>query len=131
MNLLLALALAAAPAPAAEPASFPFPGNGPAWTDYVTFDSASQRVWVPAGSRGETYAFDVKAHTWSTVGGFATEATGKRVAGPSSVTSGPGAVYVGNRAGSKVCAVDRKAFKLGSCVELPSMPDGIQYVPTT
>jgi DNA-binding beta-propeller fold protein YncE len=130
MKALLSLLLLAAPA-APEPSSFPFPGKGDAWTDYVAFDPASQRVWVPAGSRGETYAFDVKGHTYQTVAGFPTAAMGKRVAGPSSVAIGPAAVYVGNRADSKVCAVDRATMKIGSCATLKAMPDGIVYVPTT
>src|SRR5579871_555131 len=98
MHTLLPLLLAAA---AAE--SVPFPGTGPAWTDYVTFDEAGQHVWIPAGSRGEAYAFDVKGKKFDTVSGFGTESGGKRVLGPSSVTASPGAVYVGNRAGNKVC----------------------------
>ena len=132
LTSLVALALATSPVPTPPPpASFAFPGDGPAWTDYLVFDPASQRVWVPAGCRGETYAFDVKTKTWATVKGFATAAMGKRVSGPSSVTFGPNAVYVGNRADSKVCAVDRKTMQIASCGDVGGVPDGVQYVTKT
>jgi DNA-binding beta-propeller fold protein YncE len=124
--LLLSLLLAAA----AAPASHPFPGSGEAFTDYLAVDPTSDRVWVPAGNRGAVYVFDAKAKSYATVSGFPTAAMGKRVLGPTSVTIGP-AAYVGNRGDSRVCAVDRTSLKLGACVTLPSMPDGLAFVPTT
>ena len=120
--LLLSLLLAAAPA------SYPFPGSGAAFTDYLAVDPASHRVWVPAGNRGAVYVFDAQAKSYATVSGFPTAPMGKRVMGPTSVTIGPAAAYVGNRADSKVCAVDRTSLKLGACVTLPSMPDGLAFV---
>jgi hypothetical protein len=125
--LLLSLALSVAPAPV----SLPFPGSGDAGTDYVVFDAASQRVWVPAGGRGEVYGLDVKSRSYVTVPGFPTAQNGKRVAGPSSVAAGPAALYVGNRADSKVCSVDRTSLKVGSCATLSSPPDGVAYVAAT
>jgi DNA-binding beta-propeller fold protein YncE len=51
--------------------------------------------------------------------------------GPSSATVGDGVAYVGNRADSSVCAVDRARYTVGACLELPSSPDGLQYVAAT
>jgi DNA-binding beta-propeller fold protein YncE len=51
--------------------------------------------------------------------------------GPSSVTVAGGTVWVGNRGDDKLCAFDGKTLARGACIKLPSMPDGLAYVPTT
>jgi DNA-binding beta-propeller fold protein YncE len=38
---------------------------------------------------------------------------------------------VGNRADNSICPVEKKTLKLGSCVQLDSIPDGVAYVATT
>src|SRR5437667_6723630 len=55
----------------------------------------------------------------------------KRTGGPSSATVGDGVVYVGNRGDSSVCAVGAESLRVGPCVELESMPDGLAYVAAT
>ena len=44
---------------------------------------------------------------------------------------GLGSVYVGNRADSKVCAIDSASLAKGPCLKLDSMPDGLAYVAAT
>ena len=99
--------------------------------DYLAYDRAHQRVWVPAGETGTVAVIDVNDHV-TTVRGFATaeiERHGaKRLVGPSSATVGDRAVYIGNRADSTVCAVDAESLLVGRCVTLDSTPDGLAYV---
>lgn len=135
MSLPLALftliALNAAPALPEGMTQIPFPGSGPAFTDYVALDTARHTLWVPAGSRGETYVLDLRTQKFETIGGFATRQMGKHVAGPTSVTVAQHAVYVGNRADSSVCGFVPSTLARGTCVTLPSMPDGVAYVGAT
>src|SRR5207249_4578532 len=67
----------------------------------------------------------------SAVEGFPTKKHGKRTVGPSSGTVGEGFVYIGNRADSRVCAVNAKTLARAGCVELPHSPDGLQYIAAT
>lgn len=127
MPVLLSLLLAAA----AAPASFPFPGQGEAATDYLALDAAAGQVWIPAGNRGQVFVFDVQAHTYKAVGGFPTAKVGKRALGPSAVSVGPEAAYIGNRGDGSVCAVELKSLERGPCAVLPSLPDGVVYVAPT
>jgi hypothetical protein len=53
----------------------------------------------------------------------------KRMVGPSSATVGDGVVYVGNRGDSTVCAVDAATLARGGCATIPSMPDGLAFLP--
>ena len=137
MILLLAALLLGAD-PAAPPPKTPrasrwleFPGKGPASMDYLAFDPARHQLWLPAGSRGQVFVLDTAANTFRTVEGFPTRTAGDRTRGPSSATVGEGVVYVGNRADSAVCTVDAATLKKRGCVTIPSMPDGVVYVPTT
>lgn len=136
ISLLAALLLVADPAP--PPPKPPrtstwleFPGKGPASMDYLAFDPAHHQLWMPAGSRGQILVLDTSANTFRTVEGFPTRTAGDRTRGPSSATVGDGVVYVGSRADNAVCAVDAVTLKKRGCVTLPSMPDGVVYVPTT
>jgi hypothetical protein len=104
--------------------------------DYLAYDRARHRVWVPAGATGDVDVIDTQSGTLvSTVGGFPTaemERHGQvRVVGPSSATVGDGVVYVGNRGDSTICALDAATPAKGACVTLDSMPDGIAYVAAT
>ncbi len=138
------LASVAAPLPAAEPAAptalnataLALPGGtSPVQMDYLAYDEKNQRVWVPAGNTGRVDVIEAASGKLTAIEGFATAERetprGKRVVGPSSATVGVGVVYVGNRAGSEVCAVDAKTLHRGGCVKLPSSPDGLAYVATT
>jgi len=120
--LALAALLAAAPAPLALPAP------APVVMDYLVADG--NRVWVPAGNTGKVFVLE--AGKFATVDGFPTkEGRNGRLMGPSSVTVGEGAVYVGNRGDSKICAIDARSLEKKGCAELPGMPDGTFYVATT
>jgi DNA-binding beta-propeller fold protein YncE len=103
--------------------------------DYVAFDRAAGRLWVPAGDTGNVDVYDVATQHLTAIGGFRTaerEAHGhKRVMGPSSVALGDGTAYVGNRATSEVCGIDMGRLERKGCVALASAPDGIAWVGTT
>ena len=103
--------------------------------DYIAYDAAAHRVWVPAGNTGSVDAIDVRTGAVARVEGFKTkevERNGKkRTVGPSSVTVGKGVIYAGNRADQSVCAADEATLTLGACVSLDSSPDGIAYVDLT
>jgi len=129
---------AASTAPAAPAASavhaIALPG-APAdgvFMDYLAYDRAHHRVWVPAGNTGRVDVVTVPGGEVAEVAGFPTkemERRGKkRIVGPSSATVGDGVVYVGNRGDSTVCAVDATSLQRGACVTLPSMPDGLAWV---
>ncbi len=132
--------IATAPAPAvAAPLelalrSIPLPGAPPdgVYMDYLAYDAAHHRVWVPAGNTGSVDVIDASNDQVTRIEGFPTiemERKGKkRVVGPSSATVGEGVVYVGNRGDNTICAVDASTLKKGACVKLEQMPDGLQYV---
>ncbi|MGH7297430.1 MAG: YncE family protein [Polyangiaceae bacterium] len=109
--------------------------TAPVSLDYIAYDAAHARVWVPAGGTGSTDVYDVAAGTFSRVDGFATgereSRRGKRLVGPSSVALGDGVAYVGDRASGEVCVVDSAKLVLGKCTKLASPPDGVAYVAST
>jgi DNA-binding beta-propeller fold protein YncE len=108
------------------------PATGGVVMDYLAYDRAHHRVWVPAGNTGSVDVIDVDSGQIHRLEGFVTaemERKGrKRTVGPSSATVGEGVVYVGNRGDSSVCAVDATTLLKGACVKLDSMPDGLAYV---
>jgi DNA-binding beta-propeller fold protein YncE len=111
----------------------PIPGTvGPVTVDYVAYDSARGRVWIPVGETGSADVFDVSSATFTRVNGFKTEPREfrgrKRVMGPSAVAVGDGYVYVGDRATNEVCSVDATTLELGPCLKLSSPTDGVAYV---
>jgi len=133
----VAVADAGAPKPSG-PAQLTFkavalPGvTAPASLDYLAYDGAHARVWVPVGNTGSADVFDTSAGTFTRVDGFKTaerEHKGKtRVMGPSSVAIGDGFAYVGDRATGEVCPVDEAKLTLGKCLKVPSPGDGVEYV---
>ena len=118
--MLIALVLAA---------TLKFPDvQPPVIMDYLATEG--ERVWVPAGNTGKVFVLE--RDRFRTIDGFATrKGRGDRLMGPSSVTVGDGAVYVGNRGDSRIWAIDPKTLEKKGSVELPSMPDGTFYVATT
>ncbi len=110
-------------------------GPGPVSMDYLSYDPATARMWVPAGNTGRVDVIDTRTGKLTPVADFPTlkqtTKRGERTVGPSSATAGVGVVYVGNRADSKVCAVDGKTLSRGGCVALPTSPDGLAHVATT
>jgi len=125
----------AAPALAVRGIDLPGATADGVYMDYLAYDRAGHRVWVPAGNTGSVDVIDTRSDTLTRIDGFPTaemERRGKkRTVGPSSATVGDGVVYVGNRADSKVCAIDAATLKLAGCTQLASMPDGLQYVART
>jgi DNA-binding beta-propeller fold protein YncE len=113
--------------------SLPLPGvSGPAFLDYIAYEHAHERVWVPVGSTGSVDVLDIASGTFTRVDGFKTaqrEANGKtRTAGPSAAAVGDGYVYIGNRASNEVCPVDVGTLKTGKCIKLGTGTDGVAYV---
>jgi DNA-binding beta-propeller fold protein YncE len=123
---------AAASAPTVRSIALPDAPPGGVIMDYLAYDRAHHRVWVPAGNTGAVDVVDVTNDHVSKVDGFATqemERRGKkRTVGPSSATVGDGVVYVGNRGDFSVCALEAESYKKGACVKLDSMPDALAYV---
>ena len=103
--------------------------------DYIAYDPAHRRVWVPAGNTGSVDVIDAASDHVDRIEGFATaeiERRGqKRTVGPSAATVGDGIVYVGSRGDSSVCAIDAATLKVGACLKLDAMPDGLAYVAST
>jgi DNA-binding beta-propeller fold protein YncE len=142
LSLAAPLVSATPVAPAALPVAgltataLPLPGGpGLVRMDYLAYDPATQRLWVPGGNTGTVAVIETATGKLTPIAGFATaeqeSPRGKRTVGPSSVTVGAGMVYIGNRADSTVCAVDPKSLKRGGCVSLASMPDGLAYIAAT
>jgi DNA-binding beta-propeller fold protein YncE len=103
--------------------------------DYLAYDRAHHRVWVPAGNTGSVDVVDTITQSVVQIKGFPTaqvERNGiKRTVGPSSATVGEGVVYVGNRGNASVCAIDAESLRMDRCVTLASMPDALAYVAAT
>jgi DNA-binding beta-propeller fold protein YncE len=130
--------LATPPGPAhltAKPLALPG-ANGPAFLDYLVYERAHERVWVPVGSTGSVDVLDIANSTFIRIDGFKTgervmEGGKKRTLGPSAAAVGDGFVYVGNRASNEVCPIDVKTLKPGKCLKLATGTDGVGYVAAT
>jgi len=113
------------------------PGAAPGgvFMDYIAYDAARHRVWIPAGNTGSVAVIDAKTDSVTPVTGFPTtevERGGrKRTVGPSSASVGEGVVFVGNRGDSSVCGIGAVSLVKGACLTLDSMPDGVAYVAAT
>ncbi len=115
-------------------ASIALPGGPPVGMDYLAYDQATGRIWVPAGNTGNVDVVDVATGKVTTVSGFPTAPArrpGRPRMGPSSAAVGDGVVWIGNRANNEICAVDARTLARGPCHRLPSMPDGLAYVAAT
>jgi len=107
------------------------PGGAPISIDYLAYDAAHHRVWVPAGNTGNIDVIDTRTGVVTPIVGQATAPSpyaGRPHHGPSSASVGDGVVWVGNRADRRVCAFDAMTLERGACAQLESMPDGILYV---
>jgi DNA-binding beta-propeller fold protein YncE len=102
--------------------------------DFIAYDRAHDRVWVPAGNTGSVDVIDVATDNVTRIEGFTTkdvERDGrKRTLGPSSVAIGASVVLIGNRGDDSICVVDPISLKKGACLKLDSMPDAIALVPS-
>jgi DNA-binding beta-propeller fold protein YncE len=115
-------------------AAITLPGGPPVGIDYLAYDSASGRIWVPAGNTGIVDVVDVATGKVTPLAGFATKAAaraGRPAQGPSSVTLGEQVVWIGNRGDDRICSFDRRSLAAGACVQLGAMPDGLAYVLAT
>jgi DNA-binding beta-propeller fold protein YncE len=129
-----AVAGPASPEPATPARSIALPG-APATgvgMDFIAYDAAHGRVWVPAGNTASVDVIDVATDAVTRIAGFATrevERNGtKRTLGPSSAAVGDGVVYVGNRGDNSICAIDSGSLAKGACLALDAMPDAIAVV---
>jgi DNA-binding beta-propeller fold protein YncE len=109
--------------------------DGGVFMDYLAYDRARHRVWVPAGNTGCVDVVDTSSEHVTRIDGFRTadiERGGvKRTVGPSSATVGDGFVFVGNRGDSSVCAFQAASLAKAGCIKLDSMPDGLAYIAAT
>lgn len=116
---------------AARPVALPG-ATGPAFLDYIVYEPARARVWVPVGSTGSVDVLDTAKGTFTRVDGFKTEEREsggkKRTYGPSAASVGDGFVYIGNRASSEVCPVETSTLKVWPCTRLAAATDGVAYV---
>jgi len=115
-------------------AAIKLPGGPPVGMDFLAYDEANHRVWVPAGNTGSVDVVDTTTRKVVRLNGFPTIQSplpGRPNMGPSSAAVGEKGVWVGNRGDNKVCSFDRRTLKRRSCVLLPSMPDGLTYVAVT
>src|SRR6202521_1706312 len=118
--------------------TLPLPDNnaGDVSMDYITYDPATNSVWVPGGNTGAVDVVDAATGKVRQIPGFATkEVEGrngtKRIFGPTAVSVGEGVVYIGNRGDSSVCAFNSRTLAPGACGHLDSTPDGVVYVAPT
>jgi hypothetical protein len=109
--------------------------NGPVFLDYLAYDPAHDRVWIPASGTGRVDVIDAKTEQLTAIEGFPTkehERRGKKMmTGPTAAAIGDGVVYIGNRADQSVCAVDAATLEKRDCATLDASPDGLQYVAAT
>ena len=110
--------------------------------DYFAWDSASGRLWVPAGNQASVIVLDRDGAIAGTIPGFPTaefELRGRKGRlGPSSVALGRGVAYVGNRADRSICIIDAATLKRGACQVIGTTaqgwavaPDAVVYVGAT
>ena len=109
-------------------------GGPPVTMDYLAYDPATNRIWVPAGNTGQVDVVDVGTGKVTAIGGFATAPArrpGRPRLGPSSATVGEGVIWVGNRADDRLSAYDARSLAQTATCQLSSMPDGLAYVRST
>src|SRR6266478_2448769 len=111
--------------------SLRLPGGAPVGMDYLAYDVHSGLLFVPASNTGKLDVIDTRTGKLRSVDGWPTAQRDDRVAGITAATTGAGYAYVGNRADSKVCAVEIETLARRGCVTLPSTPDGVFYVAPT
>jgi DNA-binding beta-propeller fold protein YncE len=107
--------------------------------DYVAYDRATGKLWVPASNTSSVDVIDEKTDAVSQITGFPTgevERRGRRITvGPTAASIGDGVVYIGNRGDAKLCVVDAKTLARGECVPVSAnstvTPDGVVYVAAT
>ncbi|HTP30270.1 MAG TPA: hypothetical protein VMK12_32020 [Anaeromyxobacteraceae bacterium] len=109
----------------------PLPGGPPVGMDYLAYDAANSRIWVPAGNTGRIDVLNTQTGKLDVLEHIATANRGERTVGASAAAIGDGIAYVGNRADSTVCGFDAKTLARRGCATLSSNPDGLAYIPIT
>jgi len=110
--------------------------------DYVAYDRATGKLWVPASNTGSVDVIDEATDAVAQVTGFKTgevELRGRKViVGPTAVSIGDGVVYIGNRGDSTLCVIDAHTLERGECLEVAPISagraaaaDGVVYVAAT
>src|SRR5438874_10276578 len=107
--------------------------------DYVAYDRATGKLWVPASNTGSVDVIDEKTDAVSQITGFRTgeiERRGRKImVGPTAASIGDGVVYIGDRGDATLCVIDAKTLARGECVPLSTdhtiTPDGVVYVAAT
>jgi Peptidase propeptide and YPEB domain len=110
------------------------PGGPPVGMDYLAYDRATNRVWVPAGNTGNVDVIDVATGKVTPLAGFPTappRKPGRPKMGPSSATVADGVVWIGNRGNNQLLAFDALTLAPKGTVQLDVMPDGLAYVART
>jgi DNA-binding beta-propeller fold protein YncE len=110
------------------------PGGAPVGMDYIAYDAANHRVWVPAGNTGNIDVIDTVSRKVTPISGFPTKPStrpGRPAMGPSSASVAGKVVWVGNRGDNKVCSFDAATLAKLDCIQLGAMPDGVQFVAAT
>jgi DNA-binding beta-propeller fold protein YncE len=113
--------------------------TGPVALDYVAYDRATGKLWVPASNTGSVDVIDEATDLVTGITGFRTgeiERRGKKITvGPTAATVGQGVIYIGNRGDASVCVIDAKTLARGECVPVSAdravTPDGVVYVAAT
>lgn len=116
--------------------TLPLPDNntGNVSMDYITYDPATNSVWVPGGNSAAVDVVDATTEKVRQIPMPTSEVQvrgGTRVLGPSAVSIGVDVVYIGNRGDSSVCAFNSVSLARVACGHLDSMPDGVVYVAPT
>lgn len=115
-------------------AAIELPGGPPVGMDYLAYDGANHRVWVPAGNTGSVDVVNTTTRKIVRLNGFPTIPSprpGRPNMGPSSAAVGEKDVWIGNRGDNNLCSFDRRTLKKRACVPLLSMPDGLAFVAAT
>jgi DNA-binding beta-propeller fold protein YncE len=114
--------------------SIPLPGGPPVGMDFIVYEPANDRIWVPAGNTGKVDVIDLPTSKVSSLEGFPTappRRPGRPRMGPSSATVGNGIVWIGNRGNNQISGFDARTLAPVGTVQLPVMPDGLAYVART
>jgi len=114
--------------------SIQLPGGPPVGMDYLAYDQAHDRIWVPAGNTGNIDVIDVASGKVTALSGFATappRMPGRPRMGPSSAAVAAGVVWIGNRGNNQLLAFDGGSLAPVGAVQLDVMPDGLAYVGST